>query len=95
MYSAEYWETVAEEITILKRQREELSKRIHNLQVRLNNHNKLNKEHKTRTDTEVYQMFGKSLKELSQEEYRIYYNARQKINRQKRKERKKKEKQAI
>lgn len=33
-------------------------------------------------------MFGKTLKELTEEEYREYYNTRQRANRQKRKENK-------
>lgn len=69
----------------LYKQRKETAKKIHVIQIALNQHSK-HKEHKTQTNTEVYKMFGKPLKELTKEEYKIYYNARQKINRQKRKE---------
>lgn len=67
-------------------QREKLSKRIHRLQIGIRQHNELHKERKIQTDTEVYRMFGKQLKELTKEEYKEYYNARQRANRQKRKE---------
>lgn len=70
----------------LDKQRKEVARKIHALKVGLNQHNKLHKEQKVQTNTEVYKMFGKPLKELTKEEYKVYYNARQRINRQKRKE---------
>lgn len=69
----------------LKEQIKEISKRIHILKVDINQHNKLHKEQKVRTNSLVYEMFGKPLKDLTKEEYKIYYNTRQRINRQKRK----------
>lgn len=92
MLNNEQWETKEKEIAELKKQlneldkqRKEITKKIHTLKVDINQHNKLHKEQKVQTNTEVYKMFGKPLKELTKEEYKVYYNARQKINRQKRK----------
>lgn len=73
------------------KQREKTSKKIHRLQIYIRQH-EAHKERKIQTDTEVYRMFGKPLKELTKEEYKVYYNARQRINRQKRKEQKEKNK---
>ena len=75
---------IEEQLKKLTEQKKELSKQIHSLQVELNNHKKYAPKG-IKTDTEVYKMFGKSLNELTKEEYRIYYNARQRINRRKRK----------
>ena len=93
MLNREQWEEREKEIAELEKQLKELderrkatAKKIHNLKVGLNQHNKSHKEQKVRTDTETYKMFGKPLRELTKEEYREYYNARQRINRQKRKE---------
>lgn len=63
-----------------------LSKQIHLKENKIRQHNNKHKEHKINTNTEVFRMFGKPLKDLTHEEYKIYYNARQKINRQRRKE---------
>lgn len=76
-----------EKIKEYEDKKKDLSKQIHLTEVGIRQHNNKHKEHKTNTDTEVYKMFGKPLKELTEEEYRKYYNARQRINRQKRKER--------
>lgn len=81
---AEYWKAKEEQLEKLIEQKKELSKQIHLLKVELNNHEKYVPKG-TRTNTEVYKMFGKPLNELTKEEYRTYYNARQKINRRKRK----------
>ena len=69
----------------IEKQRKEIANKIHVLKIGINQH----KKHENRpinTNSEVYKMFGKRLRELTKEEYKIYYNARQKINRQKRKE---------
>lgn len=93
MLNNEQWKAKEKEIAELEKQlkeldkqRKEIARKIHTLKVGLNQHNKLHKEQKVQTNTEVYKMFGKSLKELTKEEYKVYYNARQRINRQKRKE---------
>lgn len=93
MLNNEQWKVREQEILELTKQlweldeqRKEVARKIHLIKNGLNQHNKFYKEQKMRTDTEVYKMFGKPLKELTKEEYRIYYNTRQKINRQKRKE---------
>ena len=92
MLNNEQWKEKEQEILELTRQlwkldeqRKEIARKIHIIKVGLNQHSKHN-EHNIRTNTEVYKMFGKPLKELTKEEYKVYYNARQKINRQKRKE---------
>lgn len=91
MNNEQKWIEIEAEILNLQRQleeinkqRKEISKKIHVLKCGLNQHNKKHREKNTRTDTEVFAMFGKPLKELTKDEYRIYYNTRQKINRQKR-----------
>lgn len=93
MLNKEQWEAKEKEVAELEKQlkeldkqRKEIARKIHTLKASMNQHNKLHKEQKVRTNTEVYKMFGKPLKELTKEEYKVYYNARQKINRQKRKE---------
>jgi len=79
-----------QEIFYTKKQLKEISKRKHVLKIEINAQEKRQEERKknpkVNTNTEAYKMFGKPLKELTKEEYRVYYNARQKINRQKRKE---------
>lgn len=93
MLNNEQWKAKEKEIAELEKQLKELdeqrkaiAKKIHTIKVSLNQHNKSHKKQKVQTDTEVYKMFGKPLKELTKEEYKKYYNARQRINRQKRKE---------
>lgn len=85
MLNNEQWKDREKELLELKKQRKEISKKIHELQNALNQHGKHSVQ-KVRTDTACYKMFGKSLNELTKEEYKQYYNARQRINRQKRKE---------
>lgn len=81
-----------QEIFYNKKQLKEMSNRIHALKIGIQAQEKRQEERKNNpkvnTNTEAYKMFGKPLKELTKEEYRIYYNTRQKINRQKRKEQK-------
>lgn len=85
MYNAEHWEEVKREIEELEEQKREITKRIHLLKVGLNQHGK-HTDHKARTNTTVYEMFGKPLKALSKEEYKEYNRVMQRANRQKRKE---------
>lgn len=84
MLSNKEWEAKRKELEELEKQKKEIAKKIHILKVSLNQHGK-HCDNKVRTDTEVYKMFGKKLKDLTPEEYKVYYNARQRINRQKRK----------
>lgn len=77
---------LAERIKDMEAQKKKLSKQIHSEQVKINQHKRKIEEHKINTDTEVYKMFGKPLKDLTKEEYKKYYNTRQKINRQRKKE---------
>ena len=81
-----------QEIFYNKKQLKEVSNRLHALKIGIQAQTKRQIERKNNpkvnTNTEAYKMFGKPLKELTKEEYRVYYNTRQKINRQKRKERK-------
>lgn len=70
----------------LKSETAEVSKRIHILSVDIRAYKKrTNSPKPVRTNTFAYQMFGKQLKDLTHDEYKIYYNARQRINREKRK----------
>ena len=71
----------------LKAKRDMVTKEIHTLTVRIRAYKKRVENPKPiNTNTFAYQMFGKRLKDLTPDEYRIYYNARQRINRIKRKE---------
>ena len=88
------WEARAEELVNLEKQlakldeqRKKTAKKIYYLRHSLNQHNK-HQNRQINTSTEVYKMFGKPLKELTKEEYNMYYNERQKIRRQKLKEKK-------
>ncbi len=88
------WKTKEKELEKLKIKREALkaecegiSKQIHILSCDIRAHKKrMENPQPTRTNTFAYQMFGKQLKDLTHDEYKIYYNARQRINRAKRKE---------
>ena len=81
---------VEQEIFYTKKQLKEISNRKHALKIGINAQQKRQEERKNNpkvnTNTEAYKMFGKPLKELTKDEYKVYYNARQKINRQKRRE---------
>jgi hypothetical protein len=88
------WQARENELEALKAERKalkarnaEISKRIQVLSIDIAAYKK-RQENPTpiRTDTFAYQMFGKQLKDLTQDECRIYYAARQRINRAKRKE---------
>ena len=85
MKTQDQWKAMEDELAELKELRTEISKRIHSLSVSIAQHKKNPPD---KTNTIAYQMFGKRLRDLTTEEYRIYYNARQRINRAKRKENK-------
>lgn len=88
MKTQDQWKAMEDELAELKELRTEISKRIHSLSVSIAQHKKCLQNPPDKTDTIAYQMFGKRLRDLTMEEYRIYYNARQRINRAKRKENK-------
>lgn len=80
-------EALNAKICELKAERDKVSERIHTLSVHIRAYKKRVENPKPiNTNTFAYQMFGKRLKDLTPNEYRIYYNARQRINRIKRKE---------
>lgn len=77
------WDAMKEELEELKELRAEISERIHVLNVRIAHHRKTMANPPDKTNTIAYQMFGKRLKDLTPDEYRIYYNARQRARREK------------
>lgn len=83
-------DAVNAQLKALKAERDELSKQIHSLSVRCRQHTKYQRK-PPHTDTLVYTMFGKQLKDLTKEEYRIYYNACQRKKRARRKQEQQKE----
>ena len=94
MLTPEQWQARENELKALKAERKalkarnaEISKRIQVLSIDIWAYKK-RQENPTpiRTDTFAYQMFGKQLKDLTPDECRAYYAARQKMNRAKRKE---------
>ena len=84
MKTEQEWQEIEAQVQQLVKQRKELSKTIHALKARICQH-KRSKSKKDHTKTIAWQMFGKRLKDLTAEEYREYYNARQKIARENRK----------
>lgn len=85
-----YWDKKTQELTELEKQMEELNKqkkelgkRIHILKTSLSQHNESKGQ---RTDTEVYKMFGKSRKDLTDEELRTYNREMQKARRKRQRE---------
>lgn len=79
------WKNKEAELASLIEERSRISKRIHVLKVELKQHKEAQSNPPDKRNTIAFQMFGKRLKDLSKEEYRAYNNARQRINRQKRK----------
>ena len=99
MKSNEYWEMMELELQTLltqkasmnkqnsnAEQRKALSKQIHLIKVKLNQHRKVlqyREEHPVvKTNSLVYEMFGKKLRDLTAEEYRKYNNLQHKLRRQ-------------
>lgn len=88
--SDDYWKEREEELTELIKQRElineekrRLGKKIAILKSHISQHYKLKENAK---ETEVYKMFGKwSLNDLTSEERKAYYTARQRVCREKQK----------
>lgn len=87
------WQAKEKELEQLKAQRnemktqlKEISKKIHILSTSIRDHNSYKPHTYDYSNSIVYLMFGKRLKDLTADEHRIYYAARQRINRSKRKE---------
>ena len=97
MKTEQQWKEREQELEELVELRKVISSRIHELKVRIAQHKKQMASPPNKTNTIAYQMFGKRLRDLTAEEYRIYYNTRQRINRKNRKngiyKRKRKEEQ--
>ena len=99
MKSNEYWEALETELQVLRskrgemnkdnstaEQRKALSKQIHLLSVKINQHNKV-VNHRAenpidRSNTLVHRMFGKSERDLSPDEYREYNRVQHRLRRQ-------------
>ena len=98
MKSNEYWKTMETELQVLKskrgemnkgnstaEQRKALSKQIHLLSVKINQHNKVAKHRAEnpidRSNTLVHRMFGKSERDLSPDEYREYNRVQHRLRR--------------
>ena len=81
------WQEIEVQVQELIAQRKEISKKIHVLKASIYQRKHRGKQTggKDYTKTVAWQMFGKRLKDLTKEEYREYYNARQKIARENRK----------
>lgn len=98
MKSNEYWKTMESELQVLKskrgemnkdnstaEQRKTLSKQIHLLSVKINQHNKVANYRAEnpidRSNTLVHRMFGKSERNLSPDEYREYNRVQHRLRR--------------
>ena len=98
MKSNEYWKTMETELQVLKskrgemnkgnstaEQRQALSKQIHLLSVKINQHNKVAKRRAEnpidRSNTLIHKMFGKSERDLSPDEYREYNRVQHRLRR--------------
>ena len=105
MKSNEYWKTMETELQVMRSKRKEmtkenstteqrqaLSKQIHLMSVKINQHNKAAKHRAEnpidRSNTLVYRMFGKSERDLSPDEYREYNGVQHRLRRQELKQRK-------
>ena len=86
MKTPEEWKEIEQERDELKAVRKSISKRIHLLNMRLAQRSRTENKPKDKTNTIAYQMFGRRLRDLTPEERRLYYNARQRINSKKRKQ---------
>lgn len=82
----EEWKEIEQERDELKAVRRAISKRIHLLNMRLAQRNRTKINPPDKTNTIAYQMFGKRLRDLTPDERRLYYNARQRINSKRRKQ---------
>lgn len=97
MHNKQYWQDIANQIQQLQKQIDLLHKDLHTLakqkhilQNKLNQHKK--QQAKPKQDnwqkSIAFEMFGKRLKDLTPTEYKVYFNARQRINRAKAKTKK-------
>lgn len=84
MKTPEQWKVMEQEVEELEELRAVISNRIHLLKVKLAQHKKTTQNSTAGMNSIAYQMFGKRLKDLTPDEYRQYYNARQRENRAKR-----------
>ena len=99
MKSNEYWKTMETELQVMRSKRKEmtkenstteqrkaLSKQIHLMSVKINQHNKATKHRAEnpidRSNTLVHRMFGKSERDLSPDEYREYNRVQHRLRRQ-------------
>ena len=99
MKSNEYWKTMETELQVMRSKRKEmtkenstteqrqaLSKQIHLMSVKINQHNKAAKHRAEnpidRSNTLVYRIFGKSERDLSPDEYREYNRVQHRLKRQ-------------
>lgn len=86
MLNNEKWEQKNKELLELQELKKIISKKIHLLKCSLRQHEKQQQQTTNNKQNSIaFKMFGKRLKDLTAEEYKAYYNARQKINREKRK----------
>lgn len=94
MYTPAEWKAKENELEMLKAKRDalraevaEISKCISVLSANIANYKKRMKAtNQAKTESFVYQMFGKCLKDLTPNERRIYFNARQMAINEKKKE---------
>ena len=86
MKTEQEWKVKEQELNELVKQRRSISKRIHELRVHIAQHKKKVENPPDKTNTLAYQMFGKRYRDLTAEEHKIYYSARQRINRANRKQ---------
>lgn len=85
MLTHDEWLDRKNELESLKKKRKEISHKISLLRIAIAQHEKAMNNPPNKTNTFAYQMFGKRLKDLTPEEYKAYYNERQRINRAKKK----------
>ena len=87
MKTPEEWKALEQERDELKALRNEMSKRIHLLSMRIAQHkNHVKNNAPNKINTIAYKMFGKQLKDLTPDECRQYYSARQRAKRERRKQ---------
>lgn len=89
MHSESEWRAMEADLKALKAQRMELSKQIHRLSACLRQHKtRIPSGKKPNTNTVVYRMFGKPVKQLTPDEYRTYCRECQRWSRSVRKQKK-------
>ena len=88
MKNNEYWQSLENELIILKNQRDELSRKIHLMSVELRQHKGTLINRKIDTSSLCYQMYGKRQKDLTPEQLKEYNRIMQRNRRAKKKENK-------